>query len=153
MNIIKFYSTRGEWGCFSNFSRHPVFINNVKWPTSEHFYQAQKFPEDAIFPDENITIREKIRKLKTPKEAAQLGRDSSLSIRPDWDDVKYEVMKTIVREKFTQYTSLKETLLSADGEIVEDSPTDYIWGCGKNGSGKNWLGKILMEVRDELKAV
>ena len=40
--VIHFYSTTGEYGCFSNFSRHPVFLKGKRWPTSEHYFQAQK---------------------------------------------------------------------------------------------------------------
>lgn len=153
MEPIRFYSTRGPYGFFSNFARYPVFVDKVRWPTSEHYYQAQKFSEDELYPGENITIREKIRGLKSPREAANMGRDTSLPMRSDWDEVKYGVMKYVVKLKFDQYNSFRDLLLSTTGEIIEDSPIDYIWGCGKDGTGKNWLGKILMEVREELKNV
>jgi ribA/ribD-fused uncharacterized protein len=42
MTTINFYSARDEYGCFSNFSRHPIFLDGKRWPTSEHYFQAQK---------------------------------------------------------------------------------------------------------------
>jgi ribA/ribD-fused uncharacterized protein len=49
MNVIRFYSVGAEYGCFSNFSPHPIRLKGKTWPTSEHFFQAQKF---AGTPDE-----------------------------------------------------------------------------------------------------
>ncbi len=58
------------------------------------------------------------------------------------------VMKKAVLQKFMTHTELRELLLSTgDEEIIEATHDDYYWGCGKNGTGKNILGKILMEVR------
>jgi predicted NAD-dependent protein-ADP-ribosyltransferase YbiA (DUF1768 family) len=49
--VIHFYSTAGEYGCFSNFSRHTVFLKGKRWPTSEHYFQAQKhyFPRKPLW--------------------------------------------------------------------------------------------------------
>lgn len=149
--MIKFYSTKGKYGVFSNFYKSPVFLDDLKWPTSEHFYQAQKFLPGTMY-DENKTIRESIRLCDTAREAADMGR--SLSIRDDWESIKYSVMKRVITAKFTQYRSFGDLLLeTGDEELIEDSPTDYIWGCGEDGTGLNWLGKVLMEVRTELKGM
>ncbi|MGL5196455.1 MAG: NADAR family protein, partial [Chroococcales cyanobacterium] len=77
---LYFYSTRSEYGCFSNFSRHGFELDGVWWPTSEHYFQAQKF---AGTPD-----AEQIRQVKTPKDAAKMGRDRQRPLRPDWETVK-----------------------------------------------------------------
>lgn len=64
---IYFYSARDAYGCFSNFSPHGVALKGAWWPTTEHYFQAQKFAgtpyEDAV------------RLAKTPKQATAMGRD------------------------------------------------------------------------------
>jgi N-glycosidase YbiA len=66
--------------------------------------------------------------------------------------VKDNIMRKAVLCKFETHGDIREILLSTgDEEIVENSPIDYYWACGKDGSGKNMLGIILMEVRDKLR--
>lgn len=140
---IYFYGTRDQpYGCFSNFSQHGFELDGFWWPTSEHYFQAQKFvTTDSPWFD-------KICEAKTPKEAAKMGRDRSHPLRSDWESVKDNIMQQGVLRKFETHTKLGEILLSTgDEEIVENSPIDYYWGCGKDGSGKNKLGLILMRVR------
>jgi hypothetical protein len=61
-------------------------------------------------------------------------------------------MEVTLRLKFTQHTDLKALLLgTGDAELVEDSPKDFFWGIGADGSGRNELGKALERVRDELR--
>src|SRR5262245_35803464 len=78
--VIHFYSTSGEYGCFSNFSRHPVFLKGKRWPTSEHYFQAMKF--------QGTEHEEKVRLCKTPSAAASMGRSRKLPLRRDWEAVK-----------------------------------------------------------------
>jgi N-glycosidase YbiA len=140
---IYFYSTREPFGEFSNFSRHGIEIDGQWWPTTEHYFQAQKF-EDADY-------REQIRTATSAKQAAELGRSRAMPLRADWEAIKEEVMYRAVLAKFQAHPTLKELLLSTGSEeIVENAPGDYYWGCGKDGSGKNRLGHILMRVREEL---
>lgn len=141
---IYFYSTRDKYGCFSNFSRHGFELDGVWWISSEHYFQAQKFPGTPHL--------EEIRQAKTPKEAAKMGRERSRPLRPDWEQVKDEIMRQAVLRKFETHADIREVLLSTgDKLIVEQSPTDYYWGCGADGSGKNQLGVILIEVREVLR--
>lgn len=143
--VIKFYSTHGPHGCFSNFSKHSVTFAGRTWATSEHAYQAQKFEDDEH--------QELVRKAKSAKEAAQIGRDRANPMRRNWDDIKVNIMYEVVKAKFTQHEDLKEVLLSTgDATLIEDSPIDYFWGCGADGSGKNMLGKVLMRLRKELQS-
>lgn len=143
--VIHFYSTAGEYGCFSNFSRHPVFLKGKRWPTTEHFFQAQKFAGE---PDE-----EEVRRAAKPSEAANMGRSRKRPLRRDWEGVKEQVMLDAVRAKFTQHDDLKAVLLgTGDAKLVEHTEKDAYWGDGGDGSGKNRLGHILMRVRDELRA-
>jgi ribA/ribD-fused uncharacterized protein len=142
--VVKFYSAGDEYGCFSNFSAHPVRIGGKLWPTTEHYFQAQKFKE--------VEYREKIRKANSPMIAARMGRDRKKPLRRDWESVKVGVMRDAIRAKFTQHADLREILLSTgDARIVEHTERDSYWGDGGDGSGKNMLGRILMEIRDELK--
>jgi ribA/ribD-fused uncharacterized protein len=141
---IKFYRTQEPYGCFANFSRHGFELDGKYWKTSEHYFQAQKFV--------GTPFEEQVRLVETPKEAAIIGRDRNLPLRKDWEQIKDDVMRKAVLKKIEIHEMIKLVLLeTGDEEIIEDSPVDYYWGCGANGSGKNMLGKILMEIRNELR--
>jgi N-glycosidase YbiA len=145
MSLIHFYSVSGEYGCFSNFSPHPITLKGQTWPTSEHFFQAQKF---AGTPDE-----EEVQQAKSPMIAARMGRSRRRPLRKDWESVKDQIMHQAVLAKFTQHADLREVLLAtADARIVEHTEKDAYWGDGGDGSGRNKLGQILMRVREELRA-
>jgi ribA/ribD-fused uncharacterized protein len=137
---IYFYSTQGQYGCFSNFSRHRFELDGLVWPTSEHYFQAQKFA--------GTPYAEEIRRAATAKQAANLGRDRKHPLRKDWEQVKDSVMKRAVLRKFETHGEIGAVLLqTGDEDLVENAPGDYYWGCGKTGTGQNKLGKILMDVR------
>lgn len=141
---ILFYSENQEWGEFSNFSLYPVVLCGKTWPTSEHYFQAQKF--------EDKNYQEKIRKARSSMKAAELGRSRKVKIKRNWDRQKDNVMLEVVLAKFTQHIELKELLLSTGNtELIEHAENDHYWGDGGNGEGKNKLGKILMKVRDKLR--
>ncbi len=143
---IYFYVPREEpYGVFSNFSPHGVEMDGEWWPTAEHWFQAQKFA--------GTPHAEAVRRAHTPKDAAKLGRDRSRPLRADWESVKDDVMRRAVLRKFETHAALRALLLSTgDEEIVENAPGDFYWGCGADGSGRNMLGKILMESREILRA-
>lgn len=142
---IEFYSTKHEYGEFSNFAAFGFHMDGHWYRTSEHYFQAMKFED----PD----YQERIRETKSPMIAARLGRSRNIKIRSDWEEVKIDVMRTAVRAKIMEHNELQKLLLgTGDEPIVEAAGRDYFWGIGKDGSGKNWLGKILMEVRSELQA-
>lgn len=146
--MIKFCKLKDPFGCFSNFSRHPVYYNLWNCKTSEHAYQAMKF--------DGTEYADRIVQVATPREAANLGRDKSFPLRPDWEEIKDQIMYEVVFAKFKQNEEIQEVLLSTgDQEIVEDSTTygDSYWGCGRDGKGRNQLGKTLMKVREELRNV
>jgi ribA/ribD-fused uncharacterized protein len=142
---VYFYSRREvTYGCFSNFSAHGFELDGRWWPTSEHYFQAQKFV--------GTPHGEAIRLAPTPKVAANMGRERKRPLRADWEAVKDEVMRRAVHQKFERHAKLREILLATgDEEIVENAPGDYYWGCGADGSGRNMLGQILMEVRADLR--
>jgi ribA/ribD-fused uncharacterized protein len=144
---IYFYKVWQPYGCFSNFSPHPIEIQGTYWPTVEHYYQAQKFvgSEEAI-------IIPSIHAAPTPEEAAALGRYGTRKLRSDWEMVKTDVMRAAVLKKFITHTDIRAVLLVTGNEVlVENSPTDYFWGCGADKTGQNHLGKILMSVREEIR--
>lgn len=144
MTTINFYTTKGEHGCFSNFSRHAVKLDGHTWMTSEHYYQAMKFA--------GTSAETEVRKAPNPKEAARIGRDKNNPLRKDWDHVKDDVMRKVVYAKFTQHEDLKKILLSTgDAKLVEHTENDNYWADGGDGSGKNMLGVILMEVRERIR--
>ena len=141
---IYFYSKAEEYSDFSNFSRHGFELDGAYWLTVEHYFQAQKFPGTAY--------AEQIRLAKTPAEAKRMSRSRKQPLRPDWEQVKDDVMRRAVCRKFETHAELRDLLLcTGDEELVENAPRDYYWGCGKTGTGRNMLGKILMEVRTALR--
>ena len=146
METIYFYSHREEpYGAFSNFSHHGFTLDGKYWPTSEHYFQGQKFA--------GTEHEEAVRLAPAPKIAADMGRDRNRPLRPDWNEVKEDVMRAALRAKFAAHPDLAALLLSTgEEEIVENAPGDYYWGVGKDGSGKNRLGVLLMELRAELRA-
>jgi len=138
---VPFYSTRGPYGCFSNFSRHPVTIDKVVFQSSEHFYQSKKVRDQ-------VEARH-IARASTPTEAKKRG--SECKLREDWDQIKEDVMREVLRAKFTQHSDIRGVLIGTGTKrLVEASPTDAYWGEGKDGNGKNRLGELLMELRQEL---
>ena len=141
---IYFYGQTEPYAEFSNFAPFGVELDGAWWPTVEHYFQAKKF-HDAVY-------REKIRKANKPKDAKALGLTRKIPLRDDWDRVKEGIMFAAVMKKFATHDAPRSLLLSTgDAPIVENAPMDYFWGCGADGSGENKLGKILMQVRSELR--
>lgn len=144
MDPIKFYSTGDAFGEFSNFSAHPFRINNKTWPTTEHYFQAQKFP--------GTPHEEEIRKVASPMVAARMGRARSRPLRRDWEQVKEDIMRQALEAKFTQHPALRSLLLSTgEAKLIEHTRNDRYWGDGGDGTGKNRLGHLLMELREKLR--
>lgn len=144
MKPILFYRVSERYGEFSNFSPHPFRLKDRTWPTAEHYFQAQKFPDT---PHE-----EEIRLIKSPMIAARMGRDRKRPLRPRWDLVKEDVMREALYAKFTQNGKLRDLLLSTgDAPLVEHTPRDSYWGDGRDGKGQNRLGHLLVELREKLR--
>lgn len=140
---IKFYKTNETYGFLNNFKKARMYVYHQWWNNVEAPYQAQKAINNS---EEYMSIWS----AKTPREARDLGQ--KVTIRPDWDAVKEAVMFECCMAKFLQHPDLRAKLMATgDEELVEDSPIDYYWGCGKSGTGKNMLGKTLMRIREELR--
>ena len=81
-----------------------------------------------------------------------MGRDRARKLRSDWETVKLELMGEALRAKFTQHPGLRAALLATgDARLVEHTGNDRFWGDGGDGRGQNWLGKLLMELRETLR--
>lgn len=132
----------GEWRFLSNFHPSPLEFEGLGFPTVEHAFQAAKTLDFAA--------REEVAKETTPGRAKRAGR--RLGLRPDWEQVKFGVMKTLVTTKFVGHPDLALQLLSTgDRQMVETNGwNDVCWGVC-NGVGENHLGRILMEVRTQLR--
>ncbi len=132
----------------SNYAPARVRLDGLEFPTVEHAYQAAKTLEAGV--------REKIRGASTPGLAKKMGR--KLPQRPDWAEIKVEVMRDLIRQKFEQHPDLHKRLLATgDAELVEGNTWhDNFWGdcrCPRCAAspGQNRLGRLLMEVRRHLK--
>lgn len=134
---------RWEYRWLSNFHPCVVEYKGKKYPSSEHAYMAQK----TLDPE----LAERIRLAPLPRDAKRIGR--SVELRPGWDEMRIQVMLDVVRCKFHQNPDLREKLLATgSAELVEGNTwNDTFWGVC-HGVGENNLGKILMLVRDELRA-
>ena len=137
---IEFYSTRGQYGVFSNFAKTRI----ASWPTAEHCFQSLKF---CVI---DMKRAEQIRGTKTASEAAKMGRSrqGGHRIDPRWEEVKIDLMHATLHLKFDLHPAGKQTLLgTGDAILVEKSPKDAFWGSGKDGKGQNHLGEELMALR------
>lgn len=146
---ISFYRANEKpYGAFSNLFRCTVVFEGREYPTAEHAYQAGKARKD--------TVREWILSAPSPSLVAMAAHGLyTWDIVPGWSKNKFDRMRNVLRAKFTQHEDLKELLLSTgDARLVEvartDSPVNRIWG-EVNGKGKNMLGVLLMEVREEIR--
>lgn len=138
--MILFWGAESEpYGFMSNFYPSPFEAEGLVWPTVEHYFQAMKTTDKAEWP--------KFAALDVPGKAKYRGR--MVTLRPDWEEVKVDVMLDALRHKFKQNVELKKKLLETNNKVLhEDSPYDFIWGWQNNG--KDLLGKCLMQVRSEL---
>lgn len=139
MHVINKF--RGKYFFLSNFYEAKVELDGLTYQNNEAAFQAQKCLDDAgkrQFTDLD------------PRAAKRKGR--SVKMRSDWESGKRDLMKDVVLAKFSQNPDLKEKLIATGDAHLEEGNTwgDRTWGT-VDGVGKNWLGKILMEVREELR--
>ncbi|KAJ4461522.1 putative 6-deoxyerythronolide-B synthase EryA1 [Paratrimastix pyriformis] len=143
-NRIYFYRQEDAYGYFSNFWPSPIFLGGKRWPTTEHYFQAMKFLDPEV--------QERIRECHTPGEAARMGRRTR-ALRSDWESVKNDIMEDALWAKFTQHDDMRAKLTATGtAELVEHTHNDSCWADGGDGSGENRLGKLLVKVREGLKA-
>ncbi len=146
MGPLLFYTKDAPYYEFTNFYRASITLDGKVWPTTEHYFQAQKFL--------GTPYMEVIRNLPTARMVFDRSRDPRVFrwCRKDWEAVKIEVMYKALLAKFSQNEELKNLLeMTRNRELVEDSPYDSYWGVGGAGTGENMLGRLLMKVRDDLR--
>ena len=144
---IKFYNRDDPYYEFTNFYSAPIEIDRKTWPTTEHYFQAQKFV--------GTPYEEQIRHFPRPRQAFDFTRDPKVSRwrRNDWESIKEHVMYKALLAKFTQHDYLRKMLLETkERDLIEHSPYDSYWGDGGDGSGKNRLGELLMQLRRKLQS-
>lgn len=136
---IDSFTLAAGYGFLSNFHPSTIYIDGKSYPTVEHAYQSYKTLDESS--------RELIRKASSPGEAKKLGR--ALQLRSDWDAVRVDLMRDFVRKKFESPFLRHQLLETGDAELVYGNTwNDRFWGICR-GSGLNWLGRILMDVREE----
>jgi N-glycosidase YbiA len=131
----------GEYAFLSNFYPCTIYILGIDYPTLEHAFQSHK-----TF---NPLSKAAIRKAETPGKAKRLG--GKVVLKENWESIKQPLMYILLRQKFS-IPELKEKLLTTgDTELIEGNNwNDTYWGMC-NGIGENHLGKLLMQVREELR--
>jgi ribA/ribD-fused uncharacterized protein len=128
----------------SNFSSFRVHVFGETFDTSEAAYHWGKFPD-------RHDIRDAIMLAPSAHEAFKIAERHKADRRPDWDEVKADVMREVLRAKVAQHEYVRRKLLATgDRELIEDSWRDDVWGWGPNRDGQNLLGKLWMEIRAEL---
>ncbi len=151
--IIYFYNKGEHYYELTNFYEnwrkdglHGVQYLGLNWRTSEHAFQAEKFnwaSKDAQ------NVRQQIMNTPTSREAFQIAQQNQYLSRPDWHDIKEDIMLEILRCKF-QDAHLSNVLhKTGTCYLIEASPFDAYWGYGSDGKGLNRLGILLMQVRKE----
>jgi ribA/ribD-fused uncharacterized protein len=146
---LKFYrSNEKPYGVFSNLFRCEITFEDRVFPTAEHAYQAGKASKPAV--------REWILQAPTPALAAMAAHGLyTWDIVPNWASIKVDRMRAVLRAKFTQHPALRQLLLGTGTRRLVEAGTvnnavNRFWG-EVDGKGENTLGKLLMELRDELR--
>ena len=146
---IRFCSPTGKWGFLSPYADFPIKMkvdgNFYTFPTVEHYYQAMKF----YAADDRFKV---ILNLKNPDDARLMTKKPEYKInrRTDFEENKFKIMETGMRAKFKQNPEAAE-MLKATGDAVLIKSCEVCYKCGfGEGSGFNRMGKILMQIRDEL---
>lgn len=141
-----------QYRFLSNFHLCDVYFEGIVYPSSEHAYMSAK--------THNTQIKDKFSKdfnglaggILTPREARNLGQ--TIELRPDWEEVKYDMMLAIVFDKFWRNKDIQKLLLDTGDKYLEETNhwNDVFWGYSwQKQTGQNNLGKILMKVREILK--
>lgn len=134
-------SFSGSYVFLSNFYPHAIEYEEIRYPTSEHAFQAAKTL--------GVWQRKTIAALPTPGQAKRMGRQ--IELRPMWDSVKIQVMEEILHLKFED-AELRQMLMDTHPKCLVEGNTwgDLFWGFDTTaGRGSNNLGILLMRIRQE----
>lgn len=121
-----------------------MFYDGIEYPSVEHAYQAAKTLD--------LEYRDIIRRAPTASKAKRIGQ--VVPVRDNWELIKVQIMRTLVAQKFAE-PILRSYLQATAPAILEEGNWwgDTFWGVDLEGNGQNWLGKILMEIRDVQQAI
>lgn len=134
-----------EFYPLSNFSAFRIIFQAHWFYTSETAYHWCKFSNHP-------SIQTVIQNAQSAHDAFKIAEAYKAERRPDWDDVKVDFMRKILRCKTLQHEYVSRKLLeTGDRLLVENSWRDDFWGIGPDKDGQNMLGKLWMEIRDEIK--
>jgi ribA/ribD-fused uncharacterized protein len=157
--ILFFFSKEPENKEFSNFYETEFELDAVKYKSAEHAFEAVKA---KTFGDEEIF--QKILKAKSAQSAKSFGNKVKDFKEDTWKEKQDEVMKSVLRAKFTQNLELRKKLLDTEEKVLANADSrDKYWGIGtsantamakdpKKWKGENKLGVMLMELRTAIKA-
>ena len=130
----------GKYEFLSNFFMIDIEYNGIIFRSTEHAYQSLKA--------DNFIDMMLVAYSETPGQCKRIGR--KIQMRPDWEVAKFRIMKDVCRVKFSNPEMKKLLLETGDDEIIEiNTWNDVTWGQ-VNGVGENHLGRILMELRNEI---
>ena len=139
---VLFYGTAADYGEFSNWFPAEFTYDGMKWENTEQAFMYYK-SNDAEY-------QKVVRRTTDPREVKKLGRRCKL--RSDWDSVKYDIMLAVNLAKFKQNPALAELLLGTEDRPIHEDCKDPWWGGGPNfPGGHDYLGKVLVEVRRQLR--
>ena len=142
---VRFYEH--DFYVLSNFSAFSIIWKGLRFDTSEAVYHWEKFPGRQ-------DIRDKIQNATSAHGALKLAEAHKRFRRPNWNDVKVKTMRAILKEKVAQHQYVRRKLIATgDRELVEDSWRDDFWGWGPNKDGENTLGKLWMQIREEIRTL
>ena len=132
----------GNYEFLSNFAGCNITdADGICYPTVENAFQANK----TLDKDERLKFT-----TLTAAQAKKYGK--CVKLRPNWEDIKVDVMRYLLFKKFTQPEFFELLMLTGDAELIEGNTWgDTFWGVC-NGRGMNMLGSLLMEVRAVLRA-
>lgn len=140
----------------SNFSAFQLLWNGIIFPTSEHAYHWEKFNVAAEFRrGYHGQVQSLIRCASSAHAAFKIGQEPMWQPyrRQDWSTARIGIMSALLRAKVEQHEYVQRKLLATgDRELIEDSWRDDFWGWGPNRDGRNMLGKLWMQIRDEIRA-
>lgn len=131
---------QGPYRFLSNFAPVHVVLDGESYPSVEHAYQAAKTM--------NLDERRRVQQCLRPGDAKRLGR--TLTLRPDWEVVKLDMMQCLLMLKFSQPRFRAQLLATGDAILQEGNRWgDEFWGVNlRTGRGANHLGRLLMQIRD-----
>lgn len=135
---IRGFFSNFRW--LSNYHIADVFFEGRMYKSTEHAYHAAKCREDK----DRLQFADYATSCAMAKRLGQL-----INIRPDWEQIKFDVMLQLTVDKYTRHPELRELLLVTGSRYLEESNSwsDIYWGVDTKKGGQNRLGEILMRVR------